>query len=182
MLTVVGGIGYISGALIGGILYGTAFLVMGDFWAKLGSDWESLDWFFTFIHDFFLFLGPAVAGIGLGRNPNGIASQIFDGFKVLGTKRSRPILISAISLIMIIWVLRISSLIDGWTFLLLALPVLLISTLIAEQRTKAFEETKVKWELVGIEADISKEDELTLNRKIGISDSGSQSISNGRAR
>ena len=85
-------------------------------------------------------------------------------------------------MIMIIWVLRISSLIDGWTFLLLALPVLLISTLIAEQRTKAFEETKVKWELVGIEADISKEDELTLNRKIGISDSGSQSISNGRAR
>ena len=91
-------------------------------------------------------------------------------------------MISAISLIMIIWVLRISSLIDGWTFLLLALPVLLISTLIAEQRTKAFEETKVKWELVGIEADISKEDERTLNRKIGISDSGSQSISNGRAR
>ena len=83
---------------------------------------------------------------------------------------------------MIIWVLRISSLIDGWTFLLLALPVLLISTLIAEQRTKAFEESKVKWELVGIEADISKEDERTLNRKIGISDSGSQSISNGRAR
>ena len=182
MLTVVGGIGYISGALIGGILYGTAFLVMGDFWAKLGSDWESLDWFFMFIHDFFLFLGPAVAGIGLGRNPNGIASQIFDGFKVLGAKRSRSILISVISLIMIIWVLRISSLIDGWTFLLLALPVLLISTLIAEQRTKACEETKVKWELVGIEADLSKEDELTLNRKIGISDSGSQSISNGRAR
>tara|TARA_A100000164_G_scaffold374925_1_gene408910 strand:- start:14569 stop:17034 length:2466 start_codon:yes stop_codon:yes gene_type:complete len=182
MLTVVGGIGYISGALIGGILYGTAFLVMGDFWAKLGSDWESLDWFFTFIHDFFLFLGPAVAGIGLGRKPNGIASQIFDGFKVLGSKRSRPILISAISLIMIIWVLRISSLIDGWTFLLLALPILLISTLIADQRTKAFEEIKVKWELVGIEADISKDDELTLNRIIGISDSGSQSISNGTAR
>ena len=81
---------------------------------------------------------------------------------------------------MIIWVLRISSLIDGWTFLLLTLPVLLISTLIAEQRTKAFEETKVKWELLGIEEGISENDELTLNQIIGISDSGSKSNSNGR--
>ena len=64
--------------------------------------------------------------------------------------------------------------------MLLALPVLLISTLIAEHRTKAFEETKVKWELVGIEEDISENDELTLNQIIGISDSGSKSNSNGR--
>ena len=92
----------------------------------------------------------------------------------------RDRLISATSLIMIIWVLRISSLIDGWTFLLLTLPVLLISTLIAEQRTKAFEETKVKWELLGIEEGISENDELTLNQIIGISDSGSKSNSNGR--
>ena len=66
--------------------------------------------------------------------------------------------------------------------MLLALPVLLISTLIAEQRTKAFDEIRVKWELVGIEADISNDDELTLNRIIGISDSESQSISNGTSR
>ena len=92
MLTVVGGIGYISGALIGGILYGTAFLVMGDFWAKLAGDWNSFDLLFTFAHDFFLFLGPAVAGIGLGRNPTGIAAQIFDGFRVLGKRESRRIL------------------------------------------------------------------------------------------
>ena len=44
MLTVVGGIGYVSGALIGGILYGTAFIVMGDFWAKLATDWNSFNW------------------------------------------------------------------------------------------------------------------------------------------
>ena len=121
MLTVVGGIGYVSGALIGGILYGTAFIVMGDFWAKLSTDWNSFNWLFTFVHDFFLFLGPAVAGIGLGRNPNGIASQIFDGFRVLGQRESRRVLTIMITIITSVWILRVSEVIDGWTFLLLSL-------------------------------------------------------------
>ena len=133
MLTVVGGIGYVSGALIGGILYGTAFIVMGDFWAKLATDWNSFNWLFTFLHDFFLFLGPAVAGIGLGRNPNGIAAQIFDGFRVLGKRESRRILAIMVMIIISVWVLRVSEVIDGWTFLLLSLPILLVSTLIADK-------------------------------------------------
>ena len=41
MLTVVGGIGYVSGALFGGIIYACAFIVMGDFWGKLAEDWAA---------------------------------------------------------------------------------------------------------------------------------------------
>ncbi|GIS39422.1 MAG: hypothetical protein Ct9H90mP11_07420 [Acidimicrobiales bacterium] len=116
MLTVVGGIGYVSGALIGGILYGTAFIVMGDFWAKLATDGIASIGFY-FPHDFFLFLGPAVAGIGLGRNPNGIAAKYlripspWEARITTNSGNHGDIIIS-------VWVLRVSEVIDGWTFLL----------------------------------------------------------------
>lgn len=168
MLTVVGGVGYISGALIGGILYGTAFLVMGDFWSKLSTDWESFDWLFTFVHDFFLFLGPAVAGIGLGRNSNGIAAQIFEGFKALGAKKSRPILVTTIILSITIWALRIFNFLDGWTFLLLVLPLLLVSILIADRHRKTDQEIAIAWELIGIEDQISETDQRFIDSMVGL--------------
>ena len=177
MLTVVGGIGYVSGALIGGILYGTAFIVMGDFWAKLSTDWNSFNWLFTFVHDFFLFLGPAVAGIGLGRNPNGIASQIFDGFRVLGQRESRRVLTIMITIITSVWILRVSNLIDGWTFLLLSLPILLISTLIADKRSNLEEAETRNWELLGINTEISMEDEAFLDQMLDLGSYKSQQIS-----
>jgi len=177
MLTVVGGIGYVSGALIGGILYGTAFIVMGDFWAKLSTDWNSFNWLFTFVHDFFLFLGPAVAGIGLGRNPNGIAAQIFDGFRVLGQRESRRVLTIMITIITSVWILRVSNLIDGWTFLLLSLPILLISTLIADKRSNLEEAETRNWELLGINTEISMEDEAFLDQMLDLGSYKSQQIS-----
>ena len=177
MLTVVGGIGYVSGALIGGILYGTAFIVMGDFWAKLSTDWNSFNWLFTFVHDFFLFLGPAVAGIGLGRNPNGIAAQIFDGFRVLGQRESRRILTIVITVITSVWILRVANVIDGWTFLLLSLPILLISTLIADKRSNFKEAETRNWELLGINTEISMEDEAFLDQMLELGPYKSQQIS-----
>ena len=176
MLTVVGGIGYISGALIGGILYGTAFLVMGDFWAKLAGDWNSFDWLFTFAHDFFLFLGPAVAGIGLGRNPTGIAAQIFDGFRVLGERKSRPILIATTTLIGLVWILRITEIIDGWSFLLVSMPILLISTLIADMKSNEDQRESPNWELLGIDSEISDKEEAFLNQMIGLGNSNDQQV------
>ena len=177
MLTVVGGIGYVSGALIGGILYGTAFIVMGDFWAKLATDWNSFNWLFTFLHDFFLFLGPAVAGIGLGRNPNGIAAQIFDGFRVLGKRESRRILAIMVMIIISVWVLRVSEVIDGWTFLLLSLPILLVSTLIADKKSNLAQTESRNWELLGLDAEISMKDEAFLDETLNLGFTKPQQIS-----
>ena len=169
MLTVVGGIGYISGALIGGILYGTAFLVMGDFWEKLAIDWASFDWFFTVIHDFFIFLGPAMAGIGLGRNPNGIASQIFDGYKVLKEKNNRKLLSVGVVASTCFWLLRIIDVIDGWTFLLLLTPTLLVIPLIAEAKKKDLEAGKnAHLELVGIDHDFTTQIVEDLDKKLNL--------------
>ncbi len=158
MLTVVGGIGFVSGALIGGILYGTAFLVMGEFWAKLAEDWGSFNWLFTVIHDFFVFLGPAIAGIGLGRNPSGIASQIFEGYRVLKEKESRTILGVGGAVSVLFWSLRVSGVIDGWTFTLVLISVLLLCPLIAEAKVNGLSLQKASnIELIGIDEDFNTE-------------------------
>ncbi|MBB33213.1 MAG: hypothetical protein CL455_06135 [Acidimicrobiaceae bacterium] len=167
MLTVVGGIGYISGALIGGLLYGTAFLVMGDFWGKLATDWASFEWFFTAIHDFFIFLGPAMAGIGLGRNPNGIAAQIFDGFRILREEHNKVILSVGLLASTSYWALRIAGVIDGWTFLLLFTPTLILCPLIAEARNKDFKfEKENQLELIGIEQAFTDEIVESIEREL----------------
>ncbi|MDP6145959.1 MAG: hypothetical protein QF596_09365 [Acidimicrobiales bacterium] len=169
MLTVVSGIGYISGALIGGILYGTAFLVMGDFWDKLANDWSSFDWLFTVIHDFFIFLGPAMAGIGLGRNPNGIAAQIFDGYRILKEESNRTLLSIGVAATTCFWIFRITDVIDGWTFLLLFVPTLLLCPLIAEAKKKDLETEKMHpLELIGIDHSYTDQIVEDLNKELNL--------------
>ncbi len=169
MLTVVGGIGFVSGALIGGILYGTAFLVMGEFWAKLAEDWGSFNWLFTVIHDFFVFLGPAMAGIGLGRNPSGIASQIFEGYRVLKEKESRNILGLGVAISVLFWSLRVFGVIDGWTFTLVLISILLLCPLIAEAKVNGLSLQKASnIELIGIDEDFNNEVLEQLDEYLGI--------------
>ncbi|MGK2929537.1 MAG: branched-chain amino acid ABC transporter permease [Acidimicrobiales bacterium] len=60
LLAVIGGIGAPGGALFGGIVYALSFLVLPDL----------VPWLRTL-----LTLGPALAGISLGRNPNGAVHE-----------------------------------------------------------------------------------------------------------
>ncbi len=152
MLTVVGGIGYVSGALFGGIIYACAFIVMGDFWGKLAEDWGSFDWLFTFLQDFFLLLGPALAGIGLGRNPSGVASQIFDGFRILRKRENKGIVAVGSLLIAFSWFLRVIDVYNGWVFLMTSLPILFIMPLLGEANTRDRNQRKdTSIEMAGID-------------------------------
>ena len=93
-----------------------------------------------------------MAGIGLGRNPNGIAAQIFDGFRILREEHNKVILSVGLLASTSYWVLRIAGVIDGWTFLLLFTPTLILCPLIAEARNKDFKFGKEnQLELIGIE-------------------------------
>ena len=180
MLTVVGGIGYISGALIGGILYGTLFLVTADFWDKLATDWASFSWFFTLLHDFFIFLGPAVAGIGLGRNPNGVASQIFNGYRPLKEKSNRGLVLGAITLVISFWLFRVTQVFDGWVFLLLSTPVILLCPLIADAKTKDKKSrSNNTMELIGIDTEFTDDIVKELDQKLSLPNSVSKNHKRG---
>src|SRR5690606_13210995 len=82
MLTVVGGIGFVSGGLMGGVLAGVAFVAMHDTFEKLGTDYSSFEGGFDWLASFTTLL-PAVIGINLGKNPSGAVSDIVHGYSQL---------------------------------------------------------------------------------------------------
>ncbi len=68
LITVVGGIGYASGALFAGVLFGCSFLAMQNTLTKLGQDYKSLEAVFGFLVSA-VSVGPATIGITMGKNP-----------------------------------------------------------------------------------------------------------------
>ena len=67
LLAVIGGIGAVGGALFGGLVYAAIYLILPD----LLPDGE----LFGFTMADLLAIGPALAGVSLGRNPNGAVNE-----------------------------------------------------------------------------------------------------------
>ena len=88
MLTVVGGIGSVAGALMGGVLAGTAFNALTSTFTNLATDHSGAGpW--TFLANLSL-VAPALVGISLGRNPSGAVPQIVASYRPLWRVKPRP--------------------------------------------------------------------------------------------
>ena len=173
MIAVVGGIGYVSGALLAGIFLSLLSVVMPNIWLKLGHDYPSLHWLFvSVIGNFTKFVGPALIGIGLGKNPSGIAQQIMDGFRPL---RKTPAATGAwVAGLVGLWVLAWRGVIGNWTFALtviasVVLIPLLIKSLFAERfagdaRARHGEDL----DLIGLERPFRRSDRATFDNALGI--------------
>ncbi len=120
MIAVVGGIGYVSGALLAGIFLSVLNVVMPAVWTKLGHDYPALHWLFVSVmKNFTMFVGPALIGIGLGKNPSGIAQQIMDGFRPL---RKTPLAVGIwVAGLLTAWLFAWQELIGHWTFAVIVL-------------------------------------------------------------
>ena len=79
-------------------------------------------------------------------------------------------------IIISVWVLRVSEVIDGWTFLLLSLPILLVSTLIADKKSNLSQTETRNWELLGLDAEISMKDEAFLDEILNLGSTKPQRI------
>ena len=75
MLTVVAGIGYVSGALMGGLLFGVLFVALQSTFDKLGADHPDFEGTFEFLAQLTTVL-PALLGVSIGRNPTGAVERI----------------------------------------------------------------------------------------------------------
>src|SRR5918994_1240079 len=91
MLTVVGGIGYVSGALMGGLLFGVFFVAMQATFAKLGADHTDLESLFDFLAKLAT-VAPALLGVSVGRNPTGAVERIMVDWAT--RRRARPVLVA----------------------------------------------------------------------------------------
>ena len=110
MLTVVAGIGYVSGALFGGLLAGVGFQAITSTFQNLyshhGGPW-------MFIANLTL-VAPAAIGVSLGRNPSGSVGQIVESYAPLW--RAKPVLAGGILLEVAAYLLVVTKVMSNWWF------------------------------------------------------------------
>ena len=97
MLTVVGGIGYVSGALFGGLLFGVLFVAMQSTFDKLGADHPDFEGMFEFLAQLTTVL-PALLGVSIGRNPTGAVERDRSPTSA-PCKRARPAVVAAVAVV-----------------------------------------------------------------------------------
>jgi branched-chain amino acid transport system permease protein len=173
MIAVVGGIGYVSGALVAGVFLALLSVVMPNIWAKLGHDYPQLDWLFvSILGNFTKFVGPALIGISLGRNPSGVAQQIMDGFRPL--RRTPAAAAAWVAGIVVLWFLAWQDIIGNWTFTVLVVAsVVLVPLAIKRVYAQRFAEDEraihgEDLDLIGLTRPFRRSDRATFDAALGI--------------
>ncbi|MCU1365279.1 MAG: inner-rane translocator, partial [Ilumatobacteraceae bacterium] len=179
MLVVVAGVGYVSGGFMGGLLYGAVFFVGQNIFDKLQHDVPSLHGEFHWLGDAIVRIGPALVGVGLGRNPTGFVNDIFVGYRPMLDKM-RAMLAAGCAVEVGLWVLALRHSIGNWTFALLTIAVIvLLPRIAALVNPAAFAgnpvvrarqprgERETPLELLGIDRPFSPADVLMLDNALG---------------
>jgi branched-chain amino acid transport system permease protein len=173
MLTVVGGIGYVSGALFGGILFGVAFVALQNTFDKLGVDFPDAEGFFEFLARFTTVL-PALMGVSIGRNPTGAAEQIVGEFG--GLRRAKPVVVAGCAAVAVAYLLARNDTISNWWFVVLVGLVIGAMPLAAKRLAPPSTATaaaanghgEVPLELVGVVRPFEPADREMLDRELGL--------------
>ena len=179
MLTVVGGIGYVSGALFGGILLGVAFAAISNTFTKLGTDHVDFKGLFDFMKDFVTVL-PATIGVTMAKNPSGAVHDIVTNFRAMS--KARNVLIGATAVEAILYGLTRADVLNNWYFLLLSALLLLVlpnvakaiapEAFVEEGATEATPEDAVPLELIGVDRPFTLEDRDFLDTRLGLHGNG----------
>jgi hypothetical protein len=114
MLTVVGGIGNVAGALMGGILAGTAFQALTSTFSNLSTD-AGGGGFWSVMANLSL-VAPALVGISLGRNPSGAVPDIVARYKPLW--RAKGVLLLGVMAEIVAYLLVLTKVFGNWWFVL----------------------------------------------------------------
>jgi branched-chain amino acid transport system permease protein len=114
---VVGGVGVVSGALIGGVLLGVLPVLNTVFAANSIGWFRSAEVQVTKLNNVL----PGLIGVSLGRNPTGASPQVGDGFEPV--TRRPPVAIGAVVVEVLVWVLAYRQVVDGWAFLAASLTL-----------------------------------------------------------
>jgi hypothetical protein len=173
VLTVVGGIGYVSGALFGGILFGVAFVALQNTFDKLGVDYPDAEGFFDFLARFTTVL-PALMGVSIGRNPTGAVEQIVVEFGAL--RRAKPVVVAGCAAVAVFYVLARNDTISNWWFVVLVGLVIAAMPLAAKRlappaaaaAASADGGGDIPLELVGVSRPFQPSDRDRLDRELGL--------------
>ncbi len=170
MLTVVAGISYVSGALMGGLLSGVGFALIVSTFHDLASRHGSVHGLFSFLASFAT-VTPALIGIGVGRNPSGSVHDFVDSYRSL---RHRPrVLVGGGAVEAVLYVLSLTNVIGHWWFAILTSVLVMFLPLVGQMSDPARREQEaaaVPLELAGIDSPYSDGLRAELDRALGIED------------
>jgi len=173
MLTVVGGIGYVSGALFGGLLAGGGLtLIVGTFNDLAISHPVYADTFSILSHLFLV--GTALVGLGVARNPSGTMADIFHNQRTLS--RAPEVRYGAVAVTLGLYGLAYAGVINAWVFSILVLVLWMalpwIGTLLRPEKMLDPEVRAARaaavLELIGIDAPYAQGLAEQLDRELGI--------------
>jgi branched-subunit amino acid ABC-type transport system permease component len=174
VLTVVGGIGYVSGALFGGILFGVGFVALRNTFDKLGVDYPDAEGLFDFLARFTTVL-PALMGVSIGRNPTGAVEQIVVEFG--GLRRAKSVVVAGCAAVAVGYLLARNDSISNWWFVVLVGLVIVAMPLAAKRlappstavaAASADGHEDIPLELVGVARPFEPADRDRLDRELGL--------------
>ena len=125
MLTVVGGIGSVAGALMGGVLSGTAFTALTSTFTNLSTD-AGGGGFWSVMANLSL-VAPALVGISLGRNPSGAVPDIVARYRPLW--RVKPVLALGMLAEVVAYLLVLTKVMGNWWLVLATIVVAVVTPL-----------------------------------------------------
>jgi branched-chain amino acid transport system permease protein len=123
MLTVVGGVGSVAGALMGGILAGTAFQALTSTFSNLSTD-AGGGGFWSVMANLSL-VAPALVGISLGRNPSGAVPDIVARYKPLW--QTKGVLALGVVAEIVAYVLTLTKVMGNWWFVLATAAIAVVT-------------------------------------------------------
>ena len=179
MLTVVAGIGYVSGALVGGLFFGVLFVALQSTFDKLALDHPDFDGTFEFLAQLTTVL-PALLGVSIGRNPTGAVERMLTDFGTL--KRARSAVIAAVAVVAVAYLLARNETISNWWLIVITGLVLVGLSVVTkrldtvERRRAALEadalpdaaSADLPLELVGVARPFTVADREMLDASLGV--------------
>nr|WP_221494020.1 ABC transporter permease [Actinomadura coerulea] len=166
MLVVVAGIGYLSGALFGGLMAGVGSAVLVSTFGDLALENEGMATVYRALGHLVL-VGTALVGMGVGRNPSGFVHDLVDGYRAIRT--ARPPLFGAGALGAVLYVLALTGVIGTWTFALAALCVVMLLPVVGRAYLEEGRGARpVPLELVGVDEPCTDELRVRLDRELGL--------------
>jgi branched-chain amino acid transport system permease protein len=174
MLTVVFGVGYVSGALFGGLLAGVGFGIVVATFQNLAQNHIDLHGVWSFIGHFAA-VAPALIGIGVGRSPGGSIGDIVASYRPLA--KARSVVIGGIVVEAVCYGLALGGVINNWSFAALTAVVFLLLPVAGQVLTPAAflgeeevarRQAEVPLELVGVDSPYTTAGLVDLDRRLGI--------------
>ena len=129
MLTVVAGIGYVSGAFFGGVMAGVGFSVIMVSFNNLAKAQPELEGLYLLLGNLAA-VSPALIGLGVGHNPSGSVHQVVEGYRKLAG--AKPVLIGGGAVVALTYLLALVGVLDNWWFASITIATVFLLPVIGE--------------------------------------------------